>query len=244
MPAFIITLCVKSWRGGAATRLHKFEISDTEGVQKMIDLEKIWQAEVPVRPFEYFVARNVLSKSDLEGVRADFPHIDHPGTFPLQELEYGPAFARLVAELRNKDFTYVVGKKLRINLTLKPLMISVRGHSRATDGRIHTDSKKRAVSCILYLNDEWDMPEGRLRMLKNSCSFKRQLTEILPSGGTFVAIKRSNRSWHGYLPYEGPRRCIVFNWMWSRTVRELERARHRLSAQIKSRCRPVSHLPM
>lgn len=220
----------------------KFQLG--EGVQKMIDLENIWQAEVPVRPFEYFVARNVLNISDLEDVRADFPRIERPGAFPLQELEYGPAFARLVAELRNRDFTYVVGKKLRINLTLKPLMISVRGHSRITDGRIHTDSKKRAVSCILYLNDERDLPEGNLRMLRNDSSFKRQLAEISPSGGTLVAIKRSSRSWHGYLPYEGPRRCIVFNWMWSRTVRELERARHRLSARIKSHGHPVSHLPM
>jgi hypothetical protein len=198
---------------------------------------------VPVRPFEYFVARNVLSRSDLDDVRADFPRIDRPGIFPLQELEYGSAFASLVAELRNKNFTYLVGKKFRLNLTLKPLLILVRGHSRATDGNIHTDSKKRAISCILYLNDEWDRPEGRLRMLRYDHSINRPLAEISPSGGTLVAIKRSNRSWHGYLPYEGPRRCLIFNWMWSRSVRELERTRHRLSAQIKSRSRPVSHLP-
>ena len=64
-------------------------------------------------------------------------------------------------------------------------------------------------------------------------SFNRPYAEIPPVGGTLVALRRSDRSWHGHLPYEGERRCIMFNWMWSRNVREVERIRHRLSSRVK-----------
>lgn len=199
----------------------------------MIDLEAIYDADVIERPFSFMVVENLISAEDLKTVQQDFPPISKPGLFPLQDLEYGPAFKGLVAELRSRDFTYVMGKKFRINLTQKPLLVSVRGQSRITDGRIHTDSKSRLISCMLYLNDEWRQSAGRLLMLRNKVDYSRALAEIPPDGGTLVAIRRSNRSWHGYLPYEGERRCIAFNWMWSRTAREAERIRHRLSAHMK-----------
>jgi hypothetical protein len=204
----------------------------------MIDLEEIWHAPVNEIPFKFFVAPGVLQRADLEQLARDFPRIEQPGSFPLQELEYGPAFARLIEQLRSREFTYLMGKKFRINLTMKPLLVSVRGHSRLTDGQIHTDSKSRVISCMLYLNDEWKGEAGHLRMLRNPYSYSRAYADVVPAGGTLVALRRSNRSWHGYLPYEGPRRCVMLNWMWSQKVREVERFRHRLSARIKRNLPP------
>ncbi len=200
----------------------------------MIDLEAIWGAHVNEWPYKFLVAGNVLGAPDLKRLWEDFPHIEQPGAFPLEELEYGPAFARLIEEFRSKEFIYLIGKKFQINLTLKPLFVSVRGHSRITDGKIHTDSKSRVVSCALYLNDDWEEDAGRLRMLRSSHSFNRPYAEIPPNAGTLVAIRRSDRSWHGHLPYEGQRRCIMLNWMWSRGRREVERLRHRMSSRVKS----------
>ncbi|MGI9386558.1 MAG: 2OG-Fe(II) oxygenase [Methyloligellaceae bacterium] len=199
----------------------------------MMDLEAIWQASVNKMPFTFFVAENLLQPADLAALHEDFPRIEQPGTFPLQELEYGAAFSRLIEQVRSRDFTYVIGKKLQINLTLKPLFVSVRGHSRLTDGQIHTDSRSRAVSCALYLNGDWDNDGGKLRMLRGPHSYSRAYTEVTPQGGTFVALRRSERSWHGHLPYEGPRRCLHLNWMWSRPGREVERIRHQLSSRAK-----------
>ena len=34
----------------------------------------------------------------LAAVNADFPKIDQPGSFPLSEVRYGPAFAGLIEE--------------------------------------------------------------------------------------------------------------------------------------------------
>ncbi len=199
----------------------------------MIDLEAIWQTGVNEIPFKFFIAENILKPADLDQLSEDFPNIEQPGAFPLQELDYGPSLARLIEQVRSKDFTYLMGKKFRINLTMKPLFISVRGHSRLSDGKIHTDSKSRIVSSVLYLNDDWEGEGGRLRMLRGSHSFSRAYAEVPPTGGALVALRRSNHSWHGHLPYEGPRRCIMFNWMWSRRVREVERARHKMSSRVK-----------
>lgn len=199
----------------------------------MIDLEAIWQARVNEVPFKFFVADNILKSTDLDQISEDFPSIGQPGAFPLQELEYGPSFTRLIEEVSSKDFTYLMGKKFRINLTMKPLFISVRGHSRLSDGKIHTDSKSRIVSSVLYLNDDWEEQAGRLRMLRSSSSFNRAYAEVPPNGGALVALRRSERSWHGHLPYKGPRRCIMFNWLLSRNVKEIARVRHRMSSRVK-----------
>ncbi len=94
----------------------------------MINLEAIWQANVNEMPFRFFVAENILKPVGLDQLRKDFPRIEQPGVFPLQELDYGPSFSRLIEQVRSQDFTYLMGKKFRINLTMKPLLISVRGH--------------------------------------------------------------------------------------------------------------------
>lgn len=199
----------------------------------MIDLEAIWQASVTDKPFRFFVAPNVLEPGALEALRNDFPNIEQPGVFPLQELQYGPSFVRLIEQARSKAFTYIMGKKFQINLTAKPLLISVRSRSRLSDGKIHTDSKSKIVSCVLYLNEEWSHEAGKLRMLRNPYSYSRAYAEVRPDGGTMFALKRSERSWHGHLPYQGERRCVMFSWMWSAKMREVERLRHRFSAHVK-----------
>lgn len=199
----------------------------------MINLEAIWQTPVNARPFKYFVAENLLQPADLAELESDFPHLEQPGAFPLQDVDYGPAFARLLEQVRSRDFIYLIGKKLQINLTRKPLFISVRGQSRISDGRIHTDSKSRVVSCALYLNREWHATAGKPRLLSSPASYRNAHTEVTPAGGTLVALKRSDRSWHGHLPYEGPRRCLLLSWMWSRPQREIDRIRHRVSSRVK-----------
>ena len=59
------------------------------------------------------------------------------------------------------------------------------------------------------------------------------IAEIPPDGGTLVAFKRSERSWHGHAPFEGPRRYVMFNWVRSDAALTREIGRHRLSAKLK-----------
>lgn len=199
----------------------------------MIDFDRIGDAPVSSEPFAFLTAGGTLSQADLAAIRADFPRIDKPGIFPLSALEYGPAFARLVEDIRSPQLAKVLGAKFGVDLDGLPLMITVRGQAQAKDGRIHTDSKDKVVTVLLYLNENWDESGGRLRMLRGPDDLGDFAAEVPPSGGTLAAFKVGPNSWHGHEPFVGQRRYVMFNWVQSEAALSRNIGRHRLSAAIK-----------
>jgi hypothetical protein len=199
----------------------------------MIDLDAVERADVAREPFQFFAATNVLSAADLAAVRADAAEISRPGIFPLSEITYGPAFGRLIEDIRSPALEDVLARKYGVELSGKPLMITVRGQAQKKDGRIHTDTATKFVTCLLYLNDEWDDGDGRLRMLRGPNDLDDYLVEIPPNGGTLASFVRSDNSWHGHAPFVGERRYVMFNWMTSPAARDRELRRHRVSARLK-----------
>ncbi len=199
----------------------------------MIDLEAIANAPVANEPFQFLASGPVLSDSDLRDIQTDFPKISKPGIYPLSELEYGPAFARLVDDIRSSRMATVMGEKFGVDLDGLPIMITVRGHAQSKDGRIHTDTSEKVVTCLLYLNDRWDASGGRLRMLRTGDDLESYAAEIDPSGGMLAAFKVSANSWHGHHPYVGQRRYVMFNWVSSEAALSRQIGRHKLSAKIK-----------
>ncbi len=195
----------------------------------MIDLAAISEAVVAREPFSYFVARDVLQPAALDGIRSDFPDISQPGVFPLEELSYGTAFGDLIADIRSEAFENLIG----VDLSDKPLMITVRGHCQRKDGRIHTDSTDKVITCLLYLNEPWAEEGGRLRLLRSGDDIEDVVAEVPPNGGTLVAFQRSDNSWHGHHPYEGQRRYVMFNWVRSEKALRWNHGRHVLSARLK-----------
>lgn len=192
-------------------------------------------SDTPVthEPFEFFVTEGVLSAVDLAAIRADFPDIHKPGIYPLSELSYGPAFANLIEEIRGQELEDAMAEKFGVDLSDKPLMITVRGWAQKKDGRIHTDTKSKFITCLLYLNDIWDESGGRLRLLRKPDDLTDYMAEVVPSGGALVSFLRSKNSWHGHEPYVGQRRYVMFNWMISHEVLERELRRHRISSKVK-----------
>jgi len=184
-------------------------------------------------PFSFFATPGVLSPVDLATVRADFPIIRKAGIYPLSALSYGPAFADLISDIRSTELEDIMSRKFDVDLSDKPMMITVRGLAHRRDGRIHTDTESKVVTCLLYLNDIWDEGGGRLRMLKKPDSLNDYAAEVPPNGGTLAAFRRSENSWHGHKPYQGQRRYVMFNWMSSHTAMERELGRHRFSAKLK-----------
>ncbi len=199
----------------------------------MIDFGAIARTEAIREPFQFFATENVLSAVDQAAIRRDFPDIRKPGIFPLSELSYGPAFSRLIEDIQSQELEDVMAEKYAVDLSDKPLMITVRGQAQKKDGRIHSDTKTKFVTCLLYLNNIWDEGEGRLRMLRKPDDLNDFVAEIPPNGGTLASFLRSENSWHGHEPYVGERRYVMFNWMTSRTALERELGRHRFSAKVK-----------
>ena len=63
-------------------------------------------------------------------------------------------------------------------------MYSLRGWLRAKDGQIHTDSKDKIITVLLYLNENWPHAGGRLRLLRNGTDLENFVTEVPPDNGT------------------------------------------------------------
>jgi hypothetical protein len=198
-----------------------------------VDLAALDAAPVAVEPYRYFIVPRFVTASALDAVRRDFPEIAQVGSFPLASLTYGPAFGALMDELRGPAMAEFVGAKLGLDLASHPTMITVRGQSGKGDGQIHTDSKTKLVTALIYLNDSWESPRGRLRMLRSSTDLDDIVAEVPPDQGTLLVFKNEPHAWHGFEVFSGPRRVIQLNWVTDESVVRREQTRHRVSAFFK-----------
>jgi Rps23 Pro-64 3,4-dihydroxylase Tpa1-like proline 4-hydroxylase len=112
-------------------------------------------------------------------------------------------------------------------------MITVRGHARLADGRIHTDSRTKLITVLIYMNESWEAAGGRLRLLRSPDDLEDVIAEVPPAAGTLLAFRVTPNSWHGHAPVSGPRRVIQLNWVENDGVVRRERLRHGLSARVK-----------
>lgn len=197
------------------------------------DMGAFAQTPLTRDPFDFLVVPGFLSDEALALACQDFPAIAHAGLTPLSELAYGPGFAAVVDELRSGEMEEAFSEKFGVDLSRKPLMITVRSRSQQKDGRIHVDSESKVISALLYLNEPWREEGGRLRFLRGPDDIEDMVAEVPPDAGTLAAFRRSDRSYHGHKPFVGPRRYIMFNWMTDELAMTRELARHRLSARVK-----------
>lgn len=200
----------------------------------MLNYAAAENAKLHIEPFPYFIVPGFVTPEALAAAEADYPSIGQPGSFPLPTLRYGQHFGQLMHELQDKPFAELIGRKLGIELSGRPTMVTVRGQCRATDGQIHTDSKTKLVTVLLYMNSKWEKPGGRLRLLRSNSSLADSFAEVPPEEGTLLVFKNQPNAWHGHEPFEGQRRVIQLNWVTDHGVVLREQFRHRVSAFFKS----------
>lgn len=185
-------------------------------------------------PYEYVVVPNFIKAEALNKIQADYPQFDHPGSIPLPQLTYGSAFENYINALNSPEFEKSISRKFSVDLTERPTMFTVRTRCRATDGKLHTDSTTKIITVLIYMNDaSWPNEGGRLRLLRNGTDLQNYAAEVSPDGGTLIAFKRCDHSWHGHEPYEGPRRAVQMNWVTSKSVVRREQFRHKISTWFK-----------
>ena len=195
--------------------------------------DAIARTRLEKEPFDYVIVPNCMPADALKKVGADFPAVPGPGSHPPDVLQIKGHFAALLQELESVQFREAVEQKFGIDLAQRPTMCTVRGFLQKKDGSIHTDSKTKIITVLLYLNETWDNAGGRLRLLRNGTDLEDYVAEVPPTDGTLLIFRRSDNSWHGHKPYEGPRRAIQFNWVTSNNVVRKEQARHRFSTRLK-----------
>jgi SM-20-related protein len=199
----------------------------------MLDLERFRNTPLTNEPFEFLIVPEFVKPEARHAIDKDYPDVNRPGSFPLREVSYGPAFANLIEEMRSEAFRQAFEEKFSLDLTNRPDMITVRGRCSEKDGKIHTDSETKIITILIYMNSAWESSGGRLRLLRSGNNLEDVILEVPPTEGTLLAFRRSNNSWHGHKPFSGPRRVIQFNWVTSEAVVRREQNRHRLSAFIK-----------
>jgi len=200
---------------------------------QVLDLDRVRHAKVETDPFRHFVVPGFIPAAARPALSRDFPRIDKVGSFPTTMLDMGPAFAGLIRELEGPAFRDVIAAKLDIDLAGRPTMVTVRGRSGARDGNIHADSSSKLVTVLIYLNESWEAPGGRLRLLRSPDNLDDMVAEVPPDAGTLLAFLVTPHSWHGHAPAFGPRRVVQLNWVTDENVVRRERGRHILSARVK-----------
>ena len=205
-----------------------------------LDLQRFEQTPLNREPFEYLVVPEFVKPQVREAISDDYPKVKKAGSFPLSEVTFGPKFKALTDDLNGPEFRAAVGRKFLIDLTGRPTMITVRGRCSEKDGKIHTDSKTKIITVLLYLNSKWESAGGRLRLLRSENNLDDMVLELPPVAGTLLVFKRSDNSWHGHKPFAGERRVIQLNWVTDEEVVRREQRRHRFSATIKKILGPLS----
>jgi len=180
---------------------------------QIFDLEAFRAAPLEREPFEHLVLREFVKPNALSRINSDYPRIVQSGSFPLDSVKFGPGFQAMVNALESEEFRKAFEEKFGVDLTGRPSTITVRGRCGAHDGKIHNDSTSKIITVLLYVNPDWDDAGGRLRLLRSRDDIDDVAVEVPPCDGTLVAFLRSDRSWHGHLPFEGERRVIQFNWV-------------------------------
>jgi SM-20-related protein len=196
-------------------------------------LEALRATPLVSEPFAHLVVPGFVSAAGLAAINADYPKISSPGSFPTDQVSFGPAFQTLLDELETDEFREAFEEKFKLDLTGRPTITTVRGRCDAADGKIHTDSKTKIITVLIYMNESWENAGGRLRLLRSAHDLSDILVEVPPVAGTLLAFKRSNNSWHGHESFSGERRVIQFNWLTSTGNRQIAMLRHHTSASFK-----------
>ncbi|MDE2421303.1 MAG: 2OG-Fe(II) oxygenase [Gammaproteobacteria bacterium] len=189
--------------------------------------------QVHQEPFNFVLANNILSNEAQFELDRDYPKYKEAGFLPYNPDECGPSINTFVEELTSKGFSDYVGDMLGIeNLHQYPTLITLCHLFNKRFGTIHTDSKSKVATALIYMNHDWpDTSDGCLRFLKRIDDIV--VPEIRPIYGNFTIFKRSDNSFHGHLPYEGERRVIQIAWLTSEEEKMRKNKRGRFTRKLK-----------
>ncbi len=197
-------------------------------------------AQAAAMPFAHLTVPEFVAPEKLDAVARDFPKVPAAGSFPAASLRCGEMFSDFLGELAGERLAQEMGEKLGADLRGKPAMVTVRGHCRESDGKIHTDSAGKLVTVLIYMSD---LPEdgaaktngegGKLRLLNSPSDINDYFAEITPKRGAMVAFACAQNAWHGHLPFSGERRAIQLNWVRDKNYMRREKRRHIISAAWK-----------
>ena len=187
-------------------------------------------------PFPFMVAHGQLPNEARGDLDRDFPRYASAGFFPYDPIDCGASINTLIADMTAPAFASAVGKRLGIDdLGKYPTLVTLCRLLNKRHGTIHTDSKSKIATALIYLNPQWpDSSDGCLRFLQRIDDIDSVIApELTPLYGEFAVFKRCDNSFHGHLPYEGERRVIQVAWLTSEEEKLRKTKRGKFSRAFK-----------
>ena len=179
----------------------------------LINIDALRNAQLQTDPYDFLVVPGFLDAEALARVNRDYPAIDTAANHALENLSYGAAFEKLMQELRGSPLAHVLGEKFGMELAALPTTVTVRKFCERTDGNIHTDHKSKVITVLVYFNEQWDHQDGQLRLLRSKGDIEDYAAQVAPLGGTLLAFRRTDHSWHGHTRFVGERRMVQVNYL-------------------------------
>ncbi len=179
----------------------------------ILDLAAFEKVPLEHDPFDFVVAQGVMAPDTIAQLNRDYPEISLPANYKPEDLSFGPSFRQLLDEVDSDAFKAAIERKFDVNLDSAEKTITVRKFSEMSDGNIHTDHWSKIITVLIYFNPEWHQEGGKLRFLRSKDDIEDYAAEVTPVGGTMLAFRRSNRSFHGYKRFKGERRMVQINWV-------------------------------
>lgn len=186
-------------------------------------------------PFDYLVVPGFLTAEGLAAANRDYPEISTAGNKDLEALNYGAGFHALIEELNSPAFIGRIAAKFGINLDNAITTITVRKFCEASDGNIHTDHWSKLITVLVYFNTDWADNGGQLRLLRSATDIENYAAEVAPNGGTLLAFRRSDHSWHGHKQFIGERRMLQMNFVKPSRMARYTQQIDRLSTRVMKR---------
>ena len=204
----------------------------------LLDPARLDRADTLLRtqPFPFLIARGQLPADACADLQRDFPRYPSAGFFPHESDDCGPSINRLIGQLTSRAFADAIGARLDVaELGRYPSLVTICRALNKRHGTIHTDSRSKVATALLYLSETWpDISEGCLRFLDRIDDIDALVVpEVRPLYGTLVAFKRADNSFHGHLPHEGERRVIQVAWLTSENEKRRKTRRGKFSRVFK-----------
>ena len=187
-------------------------------------------------PFPFMVAHGQLPDEVRSDLDRDFPKYASAGFFPYDPADCGPSVNALIRDMIAPDFASAIGRRLGIDdLGRYPTLVTLCRLLNKRHGTIHTDSRSKIATALIYLNPQWpDTSEGCLRFLHRIDDIDSVIApELTPLYGEFAVFKRCDNSFHGHLPYEGERRVSQVAWLTSEEEKLRKTRRGKFSRTFK-----------
>jgi hypothetical protein len=178
-----------------------------------IDLRAIDAAPLQTDPFDFLIVPDCIGPAALTAINTDYPPIERPGNLNLDDLQYGPAFQAFLDELQGPELAEHLGRKFGARLDDCPVTTTVRKFCEQSDGNIHTDHPSKIITVLVYFNQDWTEGAGQLRLLRSPTDIDDFAAEVPPLGGTLLAFRRTDVSWHGHRRFVGERRMVQMNYL-------------------------------